>query len=241
MREIDDEVTDVTPRGPSGLRPIGSLMPRISASPRSSVSTLDGPATSSATTGTPQAAPVRQSVIGRRPGATGVAARSNSLAELLRGEEPAVTDRGIRSQLAPYHASFCEPVLDEGCEVVGWRFLRDPRELSAEERQGAFVALEVLMPAMEPATADMVKRELVRLRMSCVPHNEAEDEAATRLQILGEECRNWPPDILRGALRGWARREKFFPTLAELRAELQRHSRCRRTLVAALQEAAYAR
>jgi len=88
--------------------------------------------------------------------------------------------------------------------------------------------------ALAGASADFVRQELARLRASTKARPEDGDDLAMRFQVLADECREYPPDVVRHALRGWAQREVFFPALAEIRDELQRLTRRRRALLVCL-------
>jgi hypothetical protein len=143
---------------------------------------------------------------------------------LMAGEDPYRTDKTVRSLLAPYLGSCFEEIVSSEFDVRGYRLVR---EVDDRER-AAMCAL--ILPFVATANGQVVRGELARLRSSVVTRNQDEDEVTMRLQVLGEECEEWPADVVRAALRGWARREKFFPCLAELREELQRHGSARRSL-----------
>lgn len=53
--------------------------------------------------------------------------------------------------------------------------------------------------------------------------SRARDQVDLKLMIgaLSEELAQFPFDVVKASLRGWSQREKWWPTLAELREECQ--------------------
>lgn len=80
----------------------------------------------------------------------------------------------------------------------------------------------------------LIKRELARLRVSTKARAETDDDLAMGFQVLAEECAEYPPDVVVWALRGWARMETFYPSLAEIRDRLQRGVARRRSMMNAV-------
>ena len=199
----------------------GSHVEKIVNLQRNSVSTPTALATSSATTGSQSRVLAARSSTGVRPGATGVA-------ELLKAMDPAATDEAILSRLPPSVACVFRPVTHEG-RRIGWQVRMGP--MTADDLA---VARAIAYPAFERASAQLLKIELARLRMSTKAAHDLEGDLVLRLQVIGEECSHWPPDIVRRALRQYARRETFFPSLAEIADELQRVGRHRRMIAEAL-------
>lgn len=95
-------------------------------------------------------------------------------------------------------------------------------------------ATELVETAMTPISVPALREAMAYLRASTAGRNVGENEAALIVNVLAEECRSWPEDVVRAAIRGWARRERWFPTLSELREELHQHGRRRRALLDAL-------
>lgn len=120
---------------------------------------------------------------------------------------------------------------DANYDVVGYE-IAVPLDDAAQEAVAA-----LLVPHLAPAPASLIDRELARLRASCIAARIEDDDLAMRFDVLMDECEGWPADVVRSALRGWAAREKYFPTLAEVRDALQRHGRARRSLGANLERA----
>jgi hypothetical protein len=126
---------------------------------------------------------------------------------------------------------FIDPVYGFDAEFTGYALANS---IPARDRHAA---LDGIGAALVQATPGFVRQELARLRASTKARPEAADEVAMRFQVLAEECQDYPPDIVRHALRGWAKREVFFPALAEIRDELQRASRRRRALLECITQA----
>lgn len=118
-----------------------------------------------------------------------------------------------------------DPVYGYDCEFAGYALVDS---IPALDRQRALGAVS---EALAPAAAAFVRQELARLRASTKARPEEADDLAMRFQVLADECGNYPSDVVRHALRGWANREVFFPALADIREELQRASRRRRALL----------
>lgn len=218
-----------------GFAPRGSLTERIAGSLLPLGSTPSASASTSATTGLP--APVRKasSSIGRPRGATGVAVR-RSVSELLDGSDPQATDQallaGLRrligESMRPLERERIDPVYGYEVEVVGYRWEATPLEPALT------AARELIVQATVPMAPAQLKGEIARLKASTKARAEQADEVTLTMAVLAEECALWPADVVRSALRGYARRETWFPSLAELRDQLQRHGRNRRLLAQAM-------
>lgn len=218
-----------------GWTRLGSLMPGIAPSPPALDSTPGPSPSASATTGLP--APVRKasSSIGRPRGATGVAAK-RSVSELLDGSDPEATDQallaGLRrligESMRPLERERIDPVYGYDVEVVGYRWEATPLEPALT------AARELIAQATVPMAPAQLKGEIARLKASTKARAEQADELTLTMAVLAEECALWPADVVRSALRGYAARETWFPSLAELRDQLQRHGRNRRLLAQAM-------
>jgi hypothetical protein len=89
-------------------------------------------------------------------------------------------------------------------------------------------ALDVVRAAMGPADAEVLSRELVRLTVLTAPRSQTEVDIALRTAALCEELERFPTDHLVRCLREWPRKNRFFPTLAELLEDLERRMKFRR-------------
>jgi hypothetical protein len=210
-----------------GFRPIGNLVQRIASSLMPADSIPERSPTSSPTTG--KQGPGPSSAIGLRRGEHGADASST----------PAEVDRNLLASLPPSVGSalkatiseFVDPVYGYECEFVGYTLAGS---IPSRDRQSA---LGIVGAALVPAAPAFVRQELARLRAATKARPDPSDDLAMRFQVLAEVCQDYPPDVVRHALRGWAKREVFFPALAEIRDELQRTSRRRRALLECLSRA----
>jgi len=217
------------------FQPIGNLMPNIVTSASSSVaSPKPSSPHNSVTTGSPSQVSVGLKPIGQLSTATGAAGPQTTLPALLASTNPAATDTWIAASLPPSIASTLRPVTEETVDpVYGWSGELVRYEVPATSSPDWWQAREIVGAALVPADVQTIRVELARLRVSTKARDIPDGDLAMTLQVLAEECAEWPPDIVRAALRRWARREVWFPSLAELRDELQRVGRRRRLLALA--------
>lgn len=89
---------------------------------------------------------------------------------------------------------------------------------------------EMVQFASQPAAPGVIKMLLAELRVSTKARAEQDDDLALGFQVYATEVARYPADCAAAAIRKIARREKFYPALAELRDELQRESRRRKAL-----------
>jgi len=77
-------------------------------------------------------------------------------------------------------------------------------------------ALAIVGERMRPIPSDRLKAELARLRSAVQSRAIETPDLAMRFQVTADACARWPEDIVVAALRGWARRENWWPTEAEV-------------------------
>jgi len=191
-------------------------------------STLERLPTSSPITGKPSPARRQPSSIGPQRGATGAAANTSATPEEIDHMVLASLPPSVASVLRETTKDFIDPVYGFDSEFTGYALAA---QVMAPDREVAIARVEA---ALTPAQPTMVRMELARLRASTKARVQPGDDLTMILQVLAEECQDYPPDVVRYALRQWAKREVFFPALAELRDELQRHCKRRRALLEAL-------
>lgn len=220
-----------------GSRSIGSLTSRIASSPEALASALalETLPRSSGTTGSRSLAPRDANSTGRQLSAT-AAATLPSIAEAIALANPQILDLAIARSLPPsigsalraIHRDIIDPVYGLDTEFVGYELSRTvvPAELM-QARQ--MVGLH-----LKPAAGGLIKQELARLRVSTKSRTESADDLVMGFQVFAEECSEYPADVVVWALRGWARSEVFYPSLAEIRDRLQRGARRRKAMMAAL-------
>ncbi len=223
--------------GGQGFRRLGDLMPRTLPSPADSGSTPEPSPTSSPTTGTRSLAERVSSSIGMQRGATGAVALSPERAMAML--DPEAVDRALVASLPPSLASICQevertwtdPVYGFDYEVTGYSFGAGILDASDDDLRTARNTVAVYM---RPPSEVVIKQELARLRASTKSREADNDDVAMGFQVLAEECSEYPADVVVWALRGWAKREVFYPSLAEVRDLLQRGSRRRESLAKSL-------
>lgn len=212
----------------------GGRDPTSGSSPSTADSTPTALPGSSATTGTPSPEVRGRSSTGLRPSGTAAAVwrEGRALARL----DPETTDLELLSCLPPSVASALKEsvreIIDEqygwDYEITGYSLLDDPPPADLHSAQA------ILADACLPASDDVLRRELTRLRVSTKARDMDADEIALTLQVIAEEAVEFPADVAVAALRRWAKREIFFPSLAEIRDEMQRLGKRRLALEAAL-------
>jgi hypothetical protein len=227
------------PQEEPGYRRIGSRLPSFASSPSATGSTPTTLPPSSATSGAQSLARADSNSTGLPPSATG-AERLPSVRQAMERPDPEATDRAIvaclprsiGSTLCPVYQDRIDPVYGFDTELVGYATMSGERP-SADLMDARQLVGRYLVSAPEAR----IKAELARLRVSTKARPEGEDDLAMMFQVFAEECAEYPADVMVWALRGWARREIFYPSLAELRDLLQRGARRRRSLMEALSPA----
>lgn len=215
-----------------GYRKTGDHQPTTSPSPRGSALTPSQSSTSSETTGS--ASPERgvENSIGAEPTGTAVAIRQHALAECLTGNNPEATDKALLMCLPPSVersiGSKERTVIDSvyGFDTVfeSYYFAEPP------SREDAAAALVIAERACVPAPQRAIVAELARLRLLVTVRAEQEKSLEALAIAFAEEMAEYPPDIVRGVIREWGRREKWWPSWAELKERLDRAFKKRRAL-----------
>lgn len=95
-------------------------------------------------------------------------------------------------------------------------------------------ARELLMTAMKPAPAKTIISELARLRQLTIARNSSQEDLRLVAAIYAEELSMFPADATIATLRAWPRKNKFWPTLAELLPEIRNACPWRMMLAEAL-------
>jgi hypothetical protein len=133
------------------------------------------------------------------------------LSDAMNGADAAATDKRLEACLPP----LVQSRIGSGDLVAN--FLPLIASLRRVPAADAANALAVLEAACRPADASVVLAELTR----CFSVTKARDDGDANLQatltVMLEELDDFPPDVIRDALRSWARQERFRPSLAEVR------------------------
>jgi hypothetical protein len=192
-----------------GFQPIGSLLPKTEFSPKSADSTRIESPMSSGTTGAPNRALTAAKPTGRQLTATDAA----SLRELAAtGNDPEATDMRLRAYLTPLVSlsAKCDWMTDDPGrmgEIIGYE-IQESVDLDA--------AREAVEAAMTPLPPERLMKELVKLRALTASRNAADSDLALTLSAYAEALSGHPGDALVACMRSWPRRNKFWPTLAEI-------------------------
>jgi len=96
------------------------------------------------------------------------------------------------------------------------------------------LAAAILDVALQPASVEVIQQALTALRVATKASHMQEGDLTLTMQVYADECAEYPPDVVRAACLRWMRREKWFPSLSELRDEMQRLVRRRRLIADAL-------
>jgi hypothetical protein len=197
-------------------------------------STLMSSSSSSMTGGSPQLVNGPPSSIGPQPGGHGAVARRKAKPDLADPHQRtaalvASLSPLVRSSLRVRYEDRIDPEYGWDGEVVGY----ESGDIEVDERARA-QALTILRPWLEPLADREIVAQVARLRASCKVRAEHQDDITLVMRVLAEECADYPADVVVWVLRRWANRERFTPSLAELRDELQRGARARRSLTVAL-------
>jgi hypothetical protein len=222
-----------------GFQPIGSLIQPIVRSPQNLRSTLDRSLTNSATTGTPSPAAKLPASIGTRHSAMPVASTPRDITAAMASNDPERTDslllaslpQSVAHSLMPTMTTWSDPEYGFSYEVTGYS-LADPSPPPADLEAARLIAA----PAMAPAPRKAIAAELARLAALTKSRADAQDDQTLRFAAFGEELAEFPQDVIGAALRKIARRQTFFPSLAEVRDQCQREFRHRKLLVASFNQ-----
>jgi pimeloyl-ACP methyl ester carboxylesterase len=224
-----------------GFQSIGNLTEPIVISPENLGSTLARSLPSSETIGPRSPAVKPPALIGTRRSAMPAASTPAGIAAAMASSDPESIDKLVLASLPPSVAHSLRPETREwhdpesgyDFEITGYSW-REPLPSGAD-----LDAAQALVAAgMVRAPAKIVMAELLRLAAVTKSRAESEEDQAFRFAAFRDELAEFPEDVIRTALRKIARRETFFPSLAELRDQCQREFRHRKLLASAFRTAA---
>lgn len=234
-------MTDDDKREDRGFQPIGNPVRKIIDSPRDLASAFQKLPRGSSIIGPPKRAQGEQSSIGQRHGATGAVAMRKPVEELLRGAKPEETDTALLASLPP---GLLRSLTSKRKEIIDEKYGYDLVFKGYEIGRDATIddllqARDLVEQASIPSGDAETIAELTRLRMLVKVRAEEEGSLAALMAVMAEEIDaiGYPPDVMRGAMRAWSRREKWWPSWAELKAELDREFRKRKSLANAITKA----
>jgi hypothetical protein len=96
------------------------------------------------------------------------------------------------------------------------------------------LARQALDAALAPAEPAAVLKMLARLKISTSSRNRDGDDAKLERRVFADELRHYPLDVVDEACRRWARREQWWPSIAEIVGECDRLVNWRRVTREAL-------
>jgi len=88
----------------------------------------------------------------------------------------------------------------------------------------------------KPAAPAFAAMEVTRLRTLTTKRKEGEFDLELSITAISEELSVYPEDIVQTVCRDWARKNRFFPVLAELIAECEKFMVLRRAIAKAFEE-----
>jgi hypothetical protein len=116
-----------------------------------------------------------------------------------------------------------------------------PEKPTAEQSAAIETARREIERLCEPAQGAQVAQELAKLRVTMARRDATITDEKAMLFVYLDDIGEFPSDIVRDACKAWRRREKWFPTPAELREECHKRARVRFKWRAALRDVAKAR
>jgi len=134
----------------------------------------------------------------------------------------------VLSVLRRLTRSWNDPVYGHDFEVTGY-VLDGPAP-----SQDIATARTMVDRCMRPARENQIKALLAELRVETKARAEHDDDLVLGLQLYADELAKHPADVVCAAVRKIARRDTFYPSLAELRKQLLAESKSRRFLREAL-------
>lgn len=223
-----------------GLRPIGNLAIRIVNSPdrpdSQTTTSTTSPAISSIT-GSLQAVETQSNSTGRRRGEI-ASAKSVSVAATDPHQRDKSAEEWLRSRLSWQPNMRLVRFPDDGHGWDGCAVPRPPAEWTTQAREEWDDARRQILRICEPCGESVVLAELAKLRVTMAHRNGSDIDQRALFAVMAEDLAEFPADVVRAACTGWRRREKWFPTPAELIDECQRLSRRRYAMRAALAKGA---
>lgn len=209
--------------GDRELPPIGNLITRISLSPPAGALTLPARSSGSSTT-TSRRRP--SAPHGPQIGEPGCSIPSGSpLGMALLGNDAEAAERALRASCPPSLMLLVDAMETRNIALMACRKERLTIPLATR------VLLMATLAAMDrSSTASLVAREASRcLSLTASRPREATDMAMMAAALTDEMVR-FSPDVVVTVFRQWSRREKWWPTLAELIEECHRLTSTRRSL-----------
>jgi hypothetical protein len=95
-------------------------------------------------------------------------------------------------------------------------------------------AITIVEATLRPCPDAVVKKELLRLKLTTKSRTQSEDELVFQVAVYADELARYPEDVVVDALRYWGSRQKWWPAWAEMKSLLDDRCERRFALAAAL-------
>jgi|GEM_PF-2747769 len=204
-----------------GSQPIGGLIQETLDTLRNKVMTQDGSSEKPNPSGTDASETMQPMQTGTQLGEHGSAMRRNSLAIVATASEGSLQHDPARL-LTPSMRSSLETTWNDAGDEYGWNGRVIRYELNQPRSAGELAeAIDIAEASLLPMSKREVLAELARVRAMTVSRDISMDLQLV-LAAYADELIKYPGDAVREVLRGWARDEKFWPSMSELIARLNR-------------------
>ncbi len=210
-----------------GFRPVGSLLPKTPNSPRPSDSSLPTSPPSSATTGALSPAARGSSLTGRPPSEI-AAVKWQDVRRAVEEEDADQVRVAVERLLKPLEASCLKSTIGAEGDLDGYELIGSiaPALVDRLEKMARYLT--------RPSRREVVIMHATRCFSVTKSRAYEVDDMKITLAVLADELSEFPPEIVAAVFKSWARRDKWAPSLAELRDFCQREMRWRRSLLAAV-------
>lgn len=163
---------------------------------------------------------------------------AGELPALMARGDPEETDKALEVSLRQLIASFpnsrmrasYHPEHGYDSEFDGYDELTgpiDPMALASGQ--------QLVRTALRPAPMSEVAKELGRVRIGTAGRAAGAEDMEAWLIVFGDELSQFPLDVVRECCRKWVRREKWQPTVAEIRDDCLRRVARRQAMLRTLQ------
>ena len=204
-----------------GSQPIGGLIRETLDTLRNKVMTQDGSSEKPNPSATDVSATTQPTQTGTQLGEHGSAMRRNSLAIVATASETNLQHDPARL-LTPSMRSSLATTWNDASDEHGWNGSVIRYELNRPRTAGEVVeAIDIAEASLLPMSKREVLSELARVRAMTVSRDISMDLQLV-LAAYADELMKYPADAVREVLRGWPRDEKFWPSMSELTARLNR-------------------
>lgn len=204
-----------------GSQPIGGLMRETLDTLRSKVMTQDGSSEKPNPSATDASATSLPMQTGTQLGEHGSAMRRNSLAIVATASESSLQHDPARLLTLSVRSSLAT-TWNDASDEHGWDGSVIRYELTQPCAAGELAeAIDIAEVSLLPMSKSGVLAELARMRLMTVSRDISMDLQLV-LAAYADELMKYPADAVREVLRVWPRDEKFWPSMSELTARLNR-------------------